>query len=95
MTFYVDNDFKCHAENDGTMQLAEDSFFDGKCIGFLEGHRYIPAGCTWTRQDGETFHGIMIAPWMEHAVLADMQRAYEEEQLTDMKEALALLGVSV
>ena len=96
MKIYLDADFKCHLENDGTMTAVETNFFDGKCKTFIEGYRYVPSGETWTRADGTEFPGEMISPWREYALLSEFQQQYEEliAQQEDMKAALELLGVS-
>ena len=51
-TIYIDSDFKCHAADDGTLRAVETDFFDGKCDTMLEGYRFVPAGESWTREDG-------------------------------------------
>lgn len=96
MTIYIDNDYKCHVSDDGTMRAVETDFFVGRCSEFIEGYRYIPAGETWTRADGQTFTGEMITPWRDYTILAELQALYEEEQAkqADMQAALAILGVS-
>lgn len=96
MLIYFDNDYKCHVENDGALASADVEFFDGKCKAFVEGYRYLPAGQTWTRPDGEVFTGEMIWPWRDYALLEEFQRQYDEllAQQTDMAAALAVLGVS-
>ena len=81
MTIYIDSDYKCHVSDDGTMTPVETDFFDGKCPAFIEGYRYVPSGCTWTRSDGEIFHGEMIAPWQDIRELRLAQLEYESEQL--------------
>ena len=43
---YIDNDYKCHTSNDGTMREVQTDFFDGKCQIFIEGYRFIPSGET-------------------------------------------------
>jgi len=95
MNVYIDSDFKCHATNDGTMTEVQTDFFDGKCDAFIEGYRFVPAGQTWTREDGVVFNGEMVTPWKDYKELDAAQRQYEREQLADMKAALELLGVSV
>lgn len=95
MKIFIDSDYKCHAENDGTMTEVETEFFDGKCKAFIEGYRFVPAGESWTRGDGTVFKGEMVAPWKPFSELDAAQRQYEREQLADMKAALNLLGVSV
>ena len=80
-TIYLDADFRCHTTDDGTMTAVETGFFDGKCDEFIEGYRLVPAGCTWTRADGEVFLGEMIAPARPSAALEEAQHAYELERL--------------
>ena len=107
-TIYIDSDFKCHVTNDGTMAAVETDFFDGKCDTFVDGYRFVPAGATWTRSDGEVFQGGMVAPWKPWAELDAVQRAYEREQYqalaaqnaeleaanADMSAALEVMGVT-
>ena len=97
-TIYYDNDFKCHVTNDGTMTPVETTAFDGKCSAYIEGYRYIPDGETWTRPDGVTFAGEMVAPWKDWRTLDAAQRDYEREQLAAYEQAMseieAALGVS-
>lgn len=102
MTIYIDNDYRCHISNpDGTLTAVETDAFDGKCPAYIEGYRYIPAGESWTRPDGVTFAGEMIAPWRDWRTLDAAQRDYEREQyaamaaeLADAQAALEMLGVS-
>ena len=89
MTIYIDNDFKCHVIDDGTMTTVETDAFDGMCTEYIEGYRFVPAGQTWTREDGVEFSGEMIAPWKPWSELDAAQREYERQQLADMRAALA------
>lgn len=97
-TIYIDFDFKCHSANDSAYTAVETDFFDGKCDAFIEGYRYIPAGAVWTREDGVTFTGEMIAPWKDWRELDEAQRAYERQLLAEYEQALseieAALGVN-
>lgn len=79
-TIYIDSDFKCHLSDDGTMTTIETSFFDGKCNAFIEGYRFIPSGESWTRSDGVTFTGEMVAPWKDYSTMAAYQQQYETMQ---------------
>lgn len=93
---FIDSDYKCHTANpDGAYAEYDISSFDGKCTEFIEGFRFVPAGHTWTRDDGETFEGEMIAPWKPWNELDEAQREYERLEAEDMREALALLGVTL
>ena len=86
MKIYIDSEFKCHTTDaDGAYSEVEVTYFHGKCPGFIEGYRYIPAGQTWIREDGTVFTGEMIAPWKDYSQLAAAQAQYE----LDMAEAEA------
>lgn len=76
---YLDHDFKCHLTDDNTVMSVEIKFFDNKCDAFIEGYRFIPAGKSWTREDGIVFNGEMIAPWKSYEELDAAQRQYEQE----------------
>ena len=71
------------------MTAVETDVFDGKCAEYIEGYRLVPAGETWTREDGETFTGGMVSPWTAWATLDAAQREYEREQLAAAHAALA------
>lgn len=92
---YIDNDFKCHAINDGTMREVETPFFDGKCAAFIEGYRFVPAEESWIRSDGVIFTGEMIAPWKDCEILNIAQHKYEKQILNEYKDSLLELGVEV
>ena len=79
MVVYIDKEFKCHIANDGTMTEIETDAFDGKCVEFIEGYRFVPHGESWTRADGMVFTGEMIAPWKHYNDLDAAQREYERE----------------
>lgn len=87
-TIYLDSDFKCHVTDDGTMTAVETDAFDGKCDNYIEGYRYVPAGETWTREDGEAFTGLMVAPWKDWELLNSYQQQYEA-LLAKMNDAYA------
>ena len=96
MTIYIDTDYKCYTEQADGLTAVESAFFDGKCKTYIEGYRFVPAGCEWTRSDGVVFTGEMIAPWKDYSALAAAQTGYEEAaaELQDMQDALNLLGVN-
>ncbi|MDO5546446.1 MAG: hypothetical protein Q4F81_11630 [Eubacteriales bacterium] len=95
MTIYIDTDFKCHTNPDGSYIAVETDFFAGKCAAYIEGYRFIPAGAEWTRPDGVVFHGEMVAPWKDWQRLDDAQREYERQLIAEYTEALGIVGVSV
>lgn len=101
MKFYVEQEYKVHVVPMQDYTEYEDSFFDNKCANLAESYRYVPAGETWTREDGNEFVGLMIAPWRDIQQYDDEQQQYLLDQLTaaraesaDMQAALAVLGVT-
>ena len=94
MKIYVDSDFRCHLENDGTMREIETDFFDGKCRTYIEGFRFVPSGDSWTRPDGKVFGGEMITAAEDYSALAKAQAQYEADMAAaaDMQTALDILG---
>lgn len=96
MILFVDSEFRCYTEQVAGLTAVETSVFDGKCRTFIEGYRFVPEGHEWTREDGVVFHGEMVAPWKDYAVLAAAQQGYEESlaEMQDMTSALNLLGVN-
>lgn len=87
-TIYIDSDYKCHVVDDGTMTAVEMDFFDGKCDTFVEGYLFVPNGETWTRSDGEVFHGELIYPWKSFRELDGVQREYERRLIAEFEDAL-------
>lgn len=80
-TIYLNKDFQCFVkENTETVQSVETSCFDGKCTAFIEGHRFVPAGQSWTREDGVVFRGEMVAPFKDSRLLETVQNMYEQVQ---------------
>lgn len=96
MKIFLDSDFRCHTAAGAGLTPVETTAFDGKCSAYIEGYRYIPAGQTWTREDGVAFSGEMIAPAEDIRLLEAAQAAYEEARAenADALAALEVLGVS-
>lgn len=86
MTVYIDKDYRCHTEAAQGLRAVETPFFEGKCAAFIEGYRYVPAGETWQREDGELFTGEMTAPAEDLRILEAYQ-AQHEDMLEAMSEA--------
>lgn len=100
---YLDDDYKCHIVNDGTMRPYETDTFDDSCQEFIEGHRIVPAGEVWIRKDMEVFgpRGEMKSPWKDYNTLLLAQTLYENNKLksqnveyelalTEIEEALGV-----
>ena len=91
MTIYIDSDYKCYTSPGDGLTAVETDAFDGKCRQLIEGYRFVPAGKTWTREDGHRFNGEMVAPWRNYEILAEFQAIYEEEQAKATAEIAALV----
>lgn len=88
MTIYIDDDYKCYVSAaDGRRAIETDSF-DGKCPEWVESFRFVPAGETWTREDGEVFTN-MVSPWKDLGEAYAAQTAYVTAQNTQYEAALS------
>ena len=85
MMIYIDNEYKCHTSPGNGLVEVETAFFDDKCVAYIEGYRYVPAGKTWTREDGTVFTGEMVSPWKPWAELDAAQRVYERERAATLE----------
>lgn len=80
-TIYLNANFECSTvEKADTVQSVETDVFDGKCDAFIEGYRFVPAGQSWTREDGVVFSGEMVAPFKDSRLLETVQNMYEQVQ---------------
>lgn len=95
MIVYIDEDFMCHTQNDGTMMEVDTNFFDGKCAEYIEGYIFVPKDKSLTLENGAVFHGEFAVPWKPYAELDKAQRNYEKQLLAEYSEALKTLGVTV
>lgn len=92
-TVYLDSEFRCHVQNDGTMTAVETDAFDGKCDDFVESCRLVPERMSWTREDGTVFTGPMRSCLKDYRILEAAQKQYEKNvaQLADMEAAMAIM----
>ena len=92
MKVFIDTEYHCHTTNpDGTFREVEHPLFDNKCDTFIEGYCY---------DDSKGY--VQVYPWEPYSELDNAQREYErkllaeyEAELSDMKNALNTLGVTV
>lgn len=91
MIIYIDptNGYKVSSVATLSCIAAEDTFFDNKCPNLIESYRYVPAGATWTREDGVAFAGPMIAPWRNIRQYDGEQQQYLLDKLAAAQAALA------
>lgn len=95
MKIYIDKEYKCHAQNDGTLTEVETAFFDGKCAEFIDGYVFVPSGSVWIRENGEECPGELAVPWKDPNKLDKAQREYEKQLLAEYAEALKTVGVTL
>lgn len=97
MTIYIDDDYKCYVSAADGRRAIETNAFNGKCAEWIESFRFVPAGETWTREDGEVFTN-MVAPWKDLGEVYAAQSAYVTAQNKQYEAALteieAALGVT-
>lgn len=79
MKIYLDSDFKCHTESDGTMREIETDCFDGKCKEYIEGFKY------------DDHDGLSIYPWKPYSELALIQAAVDRTQSAADAQIMDLL----
>ena len=91
MTIYIDSNYKCHTSPADGFTPVETDTFDGKCRQYIEGYRFVPAEETWTREDGQVFHGEMVAPWRDYSILSEFQEVAQEEQAKATEEIAAIV----
>ena len=91
MAIYIDSDYKCHTSPSDGLTAVETDAFDGKCRQYIEGYRFVPAGETWVREDGQVFAGEMVSPWRPYEILTELQVVYEEEQAKVTEEIAAIV----
>lgn len=91
---YLNKEFQCFTrQTEDTVLSIETAYFDGKCNAYIEGYRFIPTGCHWTREDGAVFYGEMISPFKDSTYLEMVQSVYEQlaSEITDTQLAVAQL----
>ena len=91
MTIYIDSDYKCYVSAAEGRRTIETNEFDVKCPEWIERLRFVPAGETWTREDGEVFNGEMTAPWKDLGEAYAAQTAYVTAQNAQYEAALTAI----
>lgn len=80
-TIYLDKDYLCHAAPSAGCTPHETDAFDGKCDEYINGYRLVPAGASWTNENGITFTGEMLCPAQDFTALQSMQSEEEHAAL--------------
>lgn len=95
MTIYIDSDYKCYVSAAEGRRAVETEVFADKCPEWIESYRFVPAGETWTREDGEEFRGEMTAPWKDLGEAYAAQTAYVTAQNAQYEAALSEIEVAL
>lgn len=95
MTIYIDSDYKCYVSASDGRRAIEVNDFNGKCPEWIESYRFVPAGETWVKENGEMFRGEMMAPWKDLGEAYVTQTAYVTAQNTQYEAALSEIEVAL
>lgn len=79
MKIYIDKEYRCHVENGIGRTPADVPMFDGKCAAFIEGYKFIPAGETYTTEDGVVYRGEAMFPFKPYNALELAQKQSDED----------------
>ena len=90
MTVYIDAEYKCYTSAAEGRRAIETDAFNGKCPEWIESYRLVPAGETWTREDGEVFTN-MVSPWKDLGEAYAAQTAYVAAQNAQYEAALTAI----
>lgn len=90
MTIYIDSDYKCYVSAAEGRRAVETDFFDGKCDEWIESFRFVPAGETWVKPNGEMFTN-MVSPWKDLSEAYAAQTAYVAAQNAQYEAALTAI----
>lgn len=85
---YLDNNYMCHLENDGTMQEVQTDIFDSMCEKAIECYRFIPEGQVWNKTKTITLRGPFIQAVTESSLI---QQQYEIDDDKYTQELGALI----
>ena len=91
MTIYIDSDYKCYVSDAEGRRAVETDFFNGKCAEWIESFRFVPAGETWVKENGEMFRGEMVSPWKDLGEAYAAQAAYVTAQNAQYEAALTAI----
>ena len=91
MTIYIDNDYKCYVSDADGRRAVETDAFNGKCPEWIESFRFVPAGETWAKENGEMFRGEMVSPWKDLGEAYAAQAAYVTAQNAQYEAALTAI----
>ena len=85
---YLDEEFRAYAEQDTEITRMPwddvEGFFVGKCEAFIEGHRVVPEGEEWIRDDGKVFTGLMISPIVNPIILQSVQATADKQTIANL-----------
>lgn len=95
MTIYIDSDYKCYVSDAEGRRAVETDSFNGKCAEWIESFRFVPAGETWVKPNGEMFRGEMVSPWKDLGEAYAAQTVYLKQQTAQYEAALTAIETAL
>lgn len=85
-TIYIDSDFICHVENNGTYRPVTTEIFDSLSVFDIEMRRFVPEGEQWIRDDGKVFTGQFVSLAYDPRQYAKTKERYEADRIKKYQE---------
>lgn len=97
MKIFIDKEFRCHVENSIGRTPVDVPMFDGKCAAYIEGYKYIPAGETYTTEDGNVYIGEAMFPFKSYNALelAQEQSEMDDELVASLMDEIEELCIEI
>ena len=86
-TIYLDSNYMCHINNNGTRQKIVTDVFDSMCEKAIECYRFIPEGQVWKKTKAITLRGPFIQAVAE-SNLIQQQHEIDDSKYTQELGAL-------
>lgn len=88
---YLDSEYMCHLEDDGTRLYYSTDVFDETADAAIPYYRLIPDGMSWRNpKTGRQY----VGPFIQATNSQKIMQVTQEALIADMQSALAVLGVT-
>ena len=86
-TIYLDSNYMCHIDDNGTRQKIVTDVFDSMCEKAIECYRFIPEGQIWEKSKTSILHGPFIQAVTESSSI-QQQHEIDDSKYTQELGAL-------